>query len=337
MQDLLAIVILNYNGAGFLAKFLPSVIQYSKPYRIIVADNASTDHSLSLLHEHFPEVEVLRLTQNWGFAGGYNKALEQVKSKYYLLLNSDVEVTANWLEPLLELLEKNSTIAACQPKVKSYHHPQFFEYAGAAGGFLDWLAYPFCRGRVFDTLEKDWGQYDEARQIFWATGASMMIRSSVYWEMGAFDEDFFAHMEEIDLCWRINAAGYQIWACPSSVVYHVGGGTLPKGNPRKTYLNFRNGLWMLIKNSGNSLFIKLPIRIILDWLAAIQLLMKGHPNDAKAVAKSHMHTLKNVEILYKKRRENNHKHSTTVKLYKNFIVIDYFILSRKYFSKLSIR
>lgn len=335
MNSPLAIVILNFNGARFLSQFLPSVVEHSKDYRIVVADNASTDHSLLVLEEQFPEVEVIRLEQNWGFAGGYNKALEQIDTTYYLLLNSDVAVTTGWLAPLLHLLEHNENVAACQPKIRAYHQPAYFEYAGAAGGFLDWLAYPFCRGRIFETLEKDTGQYDIARPVFWATGACMLVRAKVFWEMGGFDEEFFAHMEEIDLCWRMNSSGYEVWACPQSVVYHVGGGTLSKENPRKTYLNFRNGLWMLIKNTQNKLFIKLPIRVFLDWLAALQFLSKGQRNNAKAVVKSHIDTLKSVEILYRKRRKNKLFQQTTVPLYKKLIIGEYFFFGRKYFSKLS--
>lgn len=334
MQDQLAIVILNYNGAGFLQQFLPSVLQYSQPHRVIVADNASTDHSVALLRKNFPEVEVLLLDQNWGFAGGYNKALEKINTKYYLLLNSDVAVTEGWLQPLLELVEKDSNIAACQPKIKAYDQPLFFEYAGAAGGFLDWLAYPYCRGRIFDRLEQDFGQYDNARPVFWATGACMLIRADVFWGLGGFDADFFAHMEEIDLCWRINAAGWQVWACPGSTVYHVGGGTLPKSNPKKTYLNFRNGLWMLIKNSRSELIIKLPLRLLLDWVAALFFLLKGRSAEAKAVIMSHYDTLKSVEKLYKKRKVTTYQQKQRAGLSRNLLIIDYYIKKRKNFSEL---
>lgn len=334
MRDKLAIVILNYNGAVFLKKFLPSVLQNSKPHRVIVADNASSDQSVALLQNQFPEVDLLLLDQNWGFAGGYNKALEKINAEFYLLLNSDVEVTEGWLPPLLELLEKDSNIAACQPKIKAYDQPLFFEYAGAAGGFIDWLAYPFCRGRIFDTLEQDFGQYDNARPVFWATGACMLIRADVYWHLGGFDDDFFAHMEEIDLCWRINTAGWQVWACPDSTVYHVGGGTLPKSNPRKTYLNFRNGLWMLIKNSRNELIIKLPLRIMLDWLAALFFLLKGSKAEAGAVIKSHYDTIKSVEKLYKKRKHTTNQQDQPALLTSNLIIIEYYLRKRKNFSEL---
>jgi GT2 family glycosyltransferase len=334
MQHELAIVILNYNGASFLAKFLPALIRHSAGYRLVVADNASTDNSLALLRADFPEVEILPLDQNWGFAGGYNQALKQIDARYYLLLNSDVEVTAGWIEPLLALLEQNRNVAACQPKIKSYHQPDHFEYAGAAGGYLDWLAYPFCRGRLFDTLEKDQGQYNDARPIFWATGACMLIRSDIYWQLGGFDADFFAHMEEIDLCWRIHGIGKEVWVVPASEVYHVGGGTLAKENPRKTYLNFRNGLWMLIKNSGSSLAYKLPLRLFLDWAASLQLLLQGKPAAAKAVWQSHVNTLKSVENLHRKRREIKKKQYRKVALYPKLLIIDYFFRRRKFFSQL---
>ena len=334
MKELLAIVILNYNGAGFLAKFLPGVLQHSKGYRVIVADNASTDNSLELIRQQFPEVELVLLQQNKGFAGGYNEALQRISAKYYLLLNSDVAVTEGWLAPQLELLETNLNIAACQPKIRAYHQPEFFEYAGASGGFLDWLGYPFCRGRIFDTLEKDQGQYDVARPVFWASGASMLVRSEVFWEMGGFDDDFFAHMEEIDLCWRMHAAGYEVWVVPQSTVYHVGGGTLPKQNPRKTYLNFRNGLWMLIKNTEKGLAFKLPLRIVLDWLAAAQLLAKGNTEAALAVLKSHLHTLKSVENLHKKRRRIKQLQKQKVSLFQKLIVPEYFLKKHKFFSQL---
>ncbi|EMR03188.1 glycosyltransferase family 2 protein [Cesiribacter andamanensis] len=334
MNQQLALVILNYNGAHFLAEFLPGVLEHSPGCRIIVADNASTDHSLALLAERFPQVEVLPLSRNFGFAGGYNEALRQIDTPYYLLLNSDVAVTPGWLDPLLSLMEANPAIAACQPKIKAYHQPRYFEYAGAAGGYLDWLAYPFCRGRLFDTLEEDKGQYNLPRPVFWATGACMLIRSRVFWEAGGFDKDFFAHMEEIDLCWRIHGLGYEVWAQPASVVFHVGGGTLPKENPRKTYLNFRNGLWMLIKNADNDLIYKLPLRVGLDWAASLQFLLQGKGPSAKAVLKSHLDTLKSVEKLHTKRREIEKKQLGKAPLFPKLVVFEYFFRKRKFFSQL---
>lgn len=284
MPASLAIVILNYNGARYLSEFLPSVIRFSPGHRVIVADNASTDHSVPMLREEFPEVEIIVLKENFGFAGGYNEALKEVKAKYFLLLNSDVEVTEGWLDPMLGLLESFPDIAACQPKILSYHQQDSFEYAGAAGGYLDILGYPFCRGRIFDTLEKDRGQYNEAIPVFWASGACMLIRSGVFTEAGGFDDHFFAHMEEIDLCWRIHRSGHKVYVCPESVVYHVGGGTLAKDNPRKTFLNFRNSLWMLYKNSSpEELIWKLPARFALDMAAALHFFLKGQLLNSKAV------------------------------------------------------
>lgn len=292
MQAEVAIVILNFNGRDYLKKFLPILLRYSSGHRVIVADNASTDDSVEILQKGFPEVELLKLQKNYGFAGGYNKALEQVKSTYYLLLNSDVEVTEGWLEPMVELLESDPEIAACQPKILSYHQPTHFEYAGAAGGFLDVLAYPFCRGRIFDSLEKDHGQYNENVPVFWASGACFLVKGTLFHQSGGFDERFFAHMEEIDLCWRFHSAGYKVYACGQSKVFHVGGGTLPKHNPRKTFLNFRNGLWMLAKNSSKAeLAWKLPLRLLLDWLATSQFLLKGQTKDGVAVLRAHVQFL----------------------------------------------
>jgi GT2 family glycosyltransferase len=248
LNPLVSIVILNYNGANYLEQFLPSVLatQYSN-FELVVADNASTDDSISLLKNKFPSVKIITNPTNEGFAGGYNWALKKVDATYYVLLNSDVAVDPNWIQPMVNLLESNNSIGACQPKILSQASPTTFEYAGACGGWIDFLGYPFSRGRVFDVCEKDEKQYDEAAPIFWATGACMMIRSKLFKEMNGFDADFFAHQEEIDLCWRMQIAGYQIYACPSSKVFHVGAGTLPRGG-RKVFLNFRNNLIMLTKN-----------------------------------------------------------------------------------------
>jgi GT2 family glycosyltransferase len=245
----IAVVILNWNGRKFLEQFLPSVLQSTfRGYELIIADNASTDDSIPFLEKQYPAIRIIRMKENYGFTKGYNEALKQVAADYYVLLNSDVEVTPGWLEPMVTLLESNPDIAACQPKLLSFHNKKQFEYAGAAGGWLDKYGYPFTKGRVFDTCEEDHGQYDQSEPIFWASGAALFIRAKVYHEMKGFDEYFFAHQEEIDLCWRIQLAGYRIYSCPSSVVYHVGGGTLPKSNSRKTYLNFRNNKIMLSKN-----------------------------------------------------------------------------------------
>ena len=244
----IAIVILNWNGANMLRKFLPSVLSYSQEAEVIVADNASKDDSLKILETEFPEVRTIVLNTNYGFAEGYNQALKQVEAEYYLLLNSDVEVTEGWLQPMLSYMDAHEDVVACQPKLRCEWNRSMLEYAGACGGFIDYLGYPFCRGRVFNTVEEDLGQYDTVIPVLWATGAALMIRSKLYWEAGGLDARFFAHQEEIDLCWRLRARGYKIVCVPQSVVYHVGGASLPKQNSRKTFLNFRNNMILLYKN-----------------------------------------------------------------------------------------
>ena len=266
--------------------YLPSVIQYSREEAaIIVADNASTDGSVQWLREHHPEVRVIELDKNYGFAEGYNRALKQVEAQYYVILNSDVQVTHHWLTPLIENMDAHEEVAACQPKLLSVADNDSFEYAGAAGGFIDRFGYPFCRGRIFDTVEQDQGQYDEEAEILWATGACLMIRSADFWRAGGFDGRFFAHNEEIDLCWRLHDMGRKIYCYPDSEVFHVGGGTLPKNNPMKTYLNFRNNLTMLYKNLPESDFhYVLRMRWLLDYVAAFAtLLMHGNWGDFKAI------------------------------------------------------
>ena len=277
MLPKVAVVIINYNGRIFLEKFLPSVVSGTYGNQeIIVADNASTDDSVSFLRAQYPQVRIILLERNHGYAGGYNQALKQVTADYYVLLNSDVEVMPGWIEPIVALMEADPGIGACQPKILSYHHKDQFEYAGAAGGWIDSLGYPFARGRVFDFCEKDLGQYDDASSIFWASGASLFVRGHLFHTAGGFDEYFFAHMEEIDFCWRLQLLGYTIYACPASTVYHVGGGTLPKGNPRKVFLNFRNNLIMLGKNlPKRQSFWKLPLRFVLDSVSAWKSLLSG--------------------------------------------------------------
>ncbi len=284
-MDKLAIVILNWNGQKMLQQYLPTVLQYSrKEATVYVADNASTDDSLKLLSE-FPECKVVLLDKNWGFAEGYNKALRQIEAEYYLLLNSDIEVTHHWLTPLIEFMDVHPEVAACQPKLLSIYDKDMFEYAGASGGFLDRFGYPFCRGRIFDTIEQDNGQYDYATEILWATGAALMIRSKDYWEAGGLDSRFFAHNEEIDLCWRLRIRGRKIYCLPESYIYHVGGGTLPKSNPMKTFLNFRNNLTMLYKCLPDSeLTYVMRWRWFLDYLAAWEtLLLKQNWGDFCAI------------------------------------------------------
>lgn len=283
----IAVVILNWNGKSYLEQFLPQVIAYSKPYRVVLADNASTDDSVSWTKSQFPELEIVVNSENGGFAKGYNDALKLVSADYYVLLNSDVEVTENWLEPLVETM-RDEQIAGCQPKVRSFKLRDSFEHAGASGGFLDKYHYPFCRGRLIDHIEKDEGQYDFPTKIFWATGACMLIRSSVYWECGGLDERFFAHMEEIDLCWRAHRLGYEFAVNPASLVYHVGGGTLNYLNPKKTFLNFRNSLLMIHKNQRSGLLYVLFRRMLLDGLAALVFLFRGQFTHFGAVFKAHM-------------------------------------------------
>lgn len=281
-----AIVILNWNGKEMLRRYLPTVLQYSRDEATVyVADNASTDDSLAMLREHFPEVRLIELDNNWGFAEGYNKALGQIEADYYLLLNSDIEVTHHWLTPMVEFMDVHPEVAACQPKLLSVTDRDRFEYAGASGGFLDRLGYPFCRGRIFETVECDNGQYDYQTEIFWATGAAMMIRSKDYWDVKGLDGRFFAHNEEIDLCWRLRIRGRKIVCIPESYVYHVGGGTLPKSNPMKTFLNFRNNLTMLYKClPEEELKPVMRWRWWLDYLAAWEMLiLKRNIGDFKAI------------------------------------------------------
>lgn len=285
----LAIVILNWNGAKMLRQYLPSVLQYSREEAtVIVADNASTDDSIELLRAHYPEVQLILFEKNWGFADGYNKSLAQIDAEYYLLLNSDIEVTHHWLTPLIEFMDAHPDVAACQPKLLSIADRDAFEYAGASGGFLDRYGYPFCRGRIFETVERDEGQYDTPAEVLWATGAALLVRARVYNNVGGLDGRFFAHNEEIDLCWRMRLQGYKIYCLPESVVFHVGGGTLPKSNPMKTFLNFRNNLTMLYKClSDKELKPVMRRRWWLDYLAAWEmLLLKRNLGDFKAVYKA---------------------------------------------------
>ena len=285
-MDKVAIVILNWNGQAMLEKYMSSVLQYSKDEATVyVADNASTDQSMEMLRQHFPGVKLIQLEKNWGFAEGYNKALKQVDTEYYLLLNSDIEVTHHWLKPMTEYMDNHPDVAACQPKLLSIFDKDRFEYAGASGGYLDHFGYPFCRGRIFETVEEDNGQYDYATDILWATGAALMIRSKDYWEAGGLDGRFFAHNEEIDLCWRLRIRGRRIVCLPESYVYHVGGGTLPKGNPMKTFLNFRNNLTMLFKClPEEDLKRVMRWRWWLDYLAAWEMLiLKRNVGDFKAI------------------------------------------------------
>ncbi len=325
----IAIVILNWNGKKLLAQFLPSVVQYSKEATVYLADNASSDDSVTYVSENFPQVKIIQNKTNGGYAKGYNDALKSVSEDIYVLLNSDVEVTENWLEPILSEFENDSQLQAAQPKILDFKNKAFFEYAGAAGGFIDALGYPYCRGRIFNTLEKDEGQYDDITTIFWATGASLFIRNSSFWEIGGLDEDFFAHQEEIDLCWRLQNRGGVIKYIGASSVYHVGGATLASGNPRKTFYNFRNTLFALLKNvKGGKILGIIIARLLLDGIAAFQFLFQGKPLHFIAIFKAHLSFYKSIPTLLKKRR----LHSKTNQYYRiNSIVWRYFIQKKRYF------
>jgi GT2 family glycosyltransferase len=327
-----AVVILNYNGEKFLRQFLPSVIQHSGDALIVVADNRSTDKSLSILRDEFPAVRVIELEQNYGYCGGYNRALKQVEADYFVLLNSDIEVTSGWLQPMEQLFDGNSNIQAMQPKVLSYHNKSLFEYAGAAGGFIDTLGYPFCRGRLFNHVETDNGQYNDEREVFWATGACLMIRSSSYSRFGGLDEDLFAHMEEIDLCWKINRSGGKVYYCGKSTVYHVGAGTLGHENPRKTYLNFRNGLVMIYKHfSSVELYTKIPCRIVLDWVAAVVFALTGKVGHMQAVLKAHYDFFNSLAVNRKKRSaiQDAYPDYPRTNIHPGLIIFDYYFRRKK--------
>lgn len=330
-----AVVILNYNGRRFLEQFLPNVIANCDPSlaEIVVADNASTDDSVAFMKERFPEIQLIENGCNGGFATGYNMALKQIEAQYYVLLNSDIEVSPHWIEPIIELLDADPQIAACQPKILSYYHKEQFEYAGASGGFIDKYGYPFCRGRVFQNLEKDEYQYDEVREVFWATGACMFVRADLYHEIGGLDDSFFAHMEEIDLCWRLKNAGYKVYCCPQSWVYHIGGGTLPKNSPRKTYLNFRNNLSLLVKNLPKRRVHRIILyRILLDWVAAFKFLFEGCPQDFQMVFKAHWDFYKRLKDLRRKRSCSDHKLVSCI--YRKNIVFESILHGKKKFSDL---
>jgi GT2 family glycosyltransferase len=330
-----AIVILNYNGRNFLQRFLPSVLASSYSNKeIIVADNCSTDNSIDILKQ-FTNVKVLVLDKNYGFAEGYNLALQKVSADYYVLLNSDVEVTHQWIEPIIELMENDKKVVACQPKILSYAQKDYFEYAGAAGGWIDSLGYPFSRGRVFDEHEKDVGQYNDNAEIFWATGAAMFVRASVFREVNGFDSFFFAHMEEIDLCWRMQLAGYKIMCCPASVIYHVGGGTLPKGNERKVYLNFRNNIIMLSKNLClHEKIWKLPLRFFLDILFAFKNLFTGYSASFIAIFEAYFSVIKWSFTQESKTQPRKIPMKKLSGVYRGSIVWDYFIKKKKRFSEI---
>ncbi|MFZ4546408.1 MAG: glycosyltransferase family 2 protein [Bacteroidales bacterium] len=331
----IAVVILNWNGREFLRKFLPSVITNSpKTVEIIVADNASTDSSIELLQNNFPAIRIISNRTNGGFARGYNEALAEVDADYYILLNSDIEVTPNWIQPVIELMENDKTVAACQPKLRSYHEKEKFEYAGAAGGFIDEYGYPFCRGRIFQHIETDLGQYDDSIEIFWATGACMFVRADLYKKFGGLDEDFFAHMEEIDFCWRLKNGGYKVMYCANSIVFHVGGGTLPKKSAQKTYLNFRNNLALLYKNLPSNLLLPVfAVRFPLDGVAALKFLVDGGFKDFYAVLRAHLYFYSHFNSLRKKRKLLNH--NMVHGIYKGNLVKEYYLKKKTIFTELN--
>lgn len=324
----IAVVILNWNGAQLLAQFMPKIIAYSLEATIYVADNASNDDSISILQKYFPAVKIIQNTGNFGFAKGYNEALKQVNADIYALVNSDIEVTENWLQPIIATFTKEKETAILQPKILDFKAKHKFEYAGAAGGYIDAYGYAFCRGRIFDTIEEDQGQYNNSIEIFWASGACFFIRSEVYHALGGFDDSFFAHQEEIDLCWRAFNQKYVTKYIPNSTVYHIGGATLQQGNPKKTFLNFRNSLLMLTKNlPSHKLFSILFIRMVLDGIAAFQFLFQGKPKHFIAVLKAHYSFYYHFSATYKKRTKLQRKNYFKIKS----VVFSYFIRNGKVF------
>lgn len=335
----MTVAILTWNGQALLRQFLPAVLAHSDGARVVVVDNASADDTVAMLRAEFPAVGLIRHATNLGFCEGYNAALQQLSSPYVVLLNSDVAVTAGWLWPLRALLEARPKVAACQPKILSYAAPGTFEYAGAGGGYLDRLGYPFCRGRLFDSLETDHGQYDDARPVAWASGACLLVRTAAWHQLGGLESAFFAHMEEIDLCWRLWNAGQEVWYQGSSTVYHVGGGTLHKSNPRKTYLNFRNGLALVYKNAAPpELYGSVAQRLVLDWVAALRLLTQGARADFRAVLQAHRDFFSNWRYWRQQRRASQPhlRIGERPGVYAGSLVWAYFARGRRTFAALQI-
>lgn len=335
MSPKVSIVILNFNTRHFLEKLIPFLINTDYDnFEIIVADNASLDDSADYVKQNYSNIKVLCFEENLGYAGGYNKALQDLDSEYFVLINSDVEVTRDWLKPLILLAQSEDKIAAVQPKLLDYNSRKMFEYAGGSGGFIDKYGYPFCRGRWFNFIEKDFKQYDDVREIFWASGACFLIKAEYWKKSGGLDEDFFAHMEEIDLCWRLKNMGYKIMVCPSSIVYHIGGGTLPVGNPHKTYLNFRNGLFLLCKNLNSTvLFTTLFTRFVLDGLAAFKFLTEFKFKEIAAVLRAHIVFYGKLRYWLKKRENNTVRQVNPYGMYNKSIVFDFFIARKRKFSE----
>lgn len=326
----IAVVILNYNGQHWLEKFLADVVQKSPEATVYVADNASTDNSVEYLQQEHPNVKLIINKENTGYAGGYREALKNLCADYYVLLNSDIEVSENWINPVIQRMEDNPQIAACQPKILSYHQPRYFEHAGACGGFVDKDGYPYCRGRLFESVEEDKGQYDDAIPVFWATGACLFVRSTAYHEVDGLDADFFAHMEEIDLCWRLQNKGYEVWCEPKSTIYHVGGGTLQTSSPFKTYLNFRNNLYLLHKNYKGFLPLMILKRLILDGVAGLKFILDRNPKHCWAVVRAHFAYYKQLAKLQQKRKQLQQK----VRLQKNSVLWAHFVKGIQSYSDL---
>ncbi len=333
----ISIALLNYNGKKHLQTFLPSVVRHSDlpGVEICLIDNGSTDDSVVFVREKYPEIEIIQLDKNYGFAGGYNRGLKEISAQYFVLLNTDVEVTANWLLSVIDFLDKNKNVAACQPKVLSYRNKTKFEHAGASGGFIDYLGYPFCRGRMVEVMEKDKGQYDNITDVFWATGACLFIRSDEFFDAGGFDDNFFAHMEEIDLCWRLKARGKRISCVPQSIVYHLGGGTLNKENPHKTYLNYRNNLLMLYKNMPDAMLRKtLALRCALDHLSALVMMVSGKLKDARAVlkARADFKKMKKEYLLHRQQNLEATICNIHPEMYFKSLILSYYLLRKKTFN-----
>lgn len=327
-----AIVILNWNGEKLLPQFLPSVLSHSKieGAEVIVADNASTDNSLAVMADEFPQVRCISLKKNYGFAEGYNRALQEIEAEYFLLLNSDVEVTANWLDPMLKHMDSHPETAACGPKILDYKKKTHFEYAGASGGFIDKFGFPFCRGRIFFNVEEDKGQYDNTREVLWVSGCAIMVRAHDYQELGGLDKDFFAHMEEIDFCWRLNNRGKKVVIIPQSTIYHVGGASLNAGSPRKTYLNFRNSLLTIYKNTDDSQLSKvMKRRRRLDFIAAVKFLLTDGPAHYEAVFQAHQDFQKAIPDFESKRKENLQKKINPQPLVFQKSIVTTYYLGRK--------
>ena len=328
----IAVVILNWNGIELLRKFLPDVVQFSPEATVYIADNASTDNSVNFVKNNYPSVKIIQNTVNGGYAKGYNDALAGLEEDIFILLNSDVQVTPHWIEPFIRIFKDQPLVAAVQPKILDYKDPEYFEYAGAAGGFIDRFGYPFCRGRIFEHLEKDKGQYDDEMEIFWASGACMAIRKDIFYEVGALDENYFAHQEEIDLCWRLYNFGYKVKFAPGSQVYHVGGATLDSMNPVKTFYNFRNSLFNLVKNvPAGSLFPVLLCRMLLDGVAAFKFLFSQGISHFTAVLRAHISFYKHLPKLLAKRKKLPKKMGY---FYKNCVLCDRFVKGKNTFSGL---